>query len=63
MRVGFLLAGITSSDVGLSNADPASETSKMRHFELAANYLQQPSMMPSRYLLCQDLGLGQSQVP
>eukprot|EP00957_Ditylum_brightwellii_P047120 3578208-Ditylum_brightwellii.AAC.1 len=48
MRVGFLLAGITSSDIGLqaamtnikSNADLASETSKRHHFELAANYLQ-----------------------
>eukprot|EP00957_Ditylum_brightwellii_P064302 4879621-Ditylum_brightwellii.AAC.1 len=47
-RGGFLLAGITSSDAGLqaamanikSDADPASETSKRHHFELAANYLQ-----------------------
>eukprot|EP00957_Ditylum_brightwellii_P005978 452825-Ditylum_brightwellii.AAC.1 len=47
-RVGFLLAGITSSDAGLqaamtnikSNADVTSETSKRHHFELAANYLQ-----------------------
>eukprot|EP00957_Ditylum_brightwellii_P081666 6212525-Ditylum_brightwellii.AAC.1 len=47
-RVGFLLAGITSSDTGLqvamanikSDADLVSETSKMHHFELAANYLQ-----------------------
>eukprot|EP00957_Ditylum_brightwellii_P183084 13945105-Ditylum_brightwellii.AAC.1 len=47
-RVGFLLAGMTSSDTGLqaamanikSNADPASETSKRHHFELAANYHQ-----------------------
>eukprot|EP00957_Ditylum_brightwellii_P202474 15330318-Ditylum_brightwellii.AAC.1 len=47
-RVGFLLAGTTSSGTGLqaamaninSNADPASETSKRHHFELAANYLQ-----------------------
>eukprot|EP00957_Ditylum_brightwellii_P037471 2833964-Ditylum_brightwellii.AAC.1 len=45
MRVGFLLAGITSSDAGLhaamanikSDADLASETSKRHHFELAAN--------------------------
>eukprot|EP00957_Ditylum_brightwellii_P151361 11525884-Ditylum_brightwellii.AAC.1 len=48
MRVGFLLACITSSDAGLqaamanikSDADPVSETSKKRHFEFAANYLQ-----------------------
>eukprot|EP00957_Ditylum_brightwellii_P109472 8349343-Ditylum_brightwellii.AAC.1 len=48
MRVVFLLAGITSSDTGLqatmanikSDADPASETSKSHHFELAATYLQ-----------------------
>eukprot|EP00957_Ditylum_brightwellii_P001727 133381-Ditylum_brightwellii.AAC.1 len=48
MRVGFLLAGITSSDAGLqatmtniqSDTDPASKTSKRHHFELAANYLQ-----------------------
>eukprot|EP00957_Ditylum_brightwellii_P064040 4858100-Ditylum_brightwellii.AAC.1 len=48
MRVGFLLAGITSSDVGLqtvmanikSDADLVSETSKRHHFELAASYLQ-----------------------
>eukprot|EP00957_Ditylum_brightwellii_P076230 5794796-Ditylum_brightwellii.AAC.1 len=48
MRVGFLLAGITSSDAGLqaamanikSDADLASETSKRHHFELAATYLQ-----------------------
>eukprot|EP00957_Ditylum_brightwellii_P143855 10961525-Ditylum_brightwellii.AAC.1 len=48
MRVGFLLAGITSSDAGLqttmanikSDADPASETSKRHHFELTANYIQ-----------------------
>eukprot|EP00957_Ditylum_brightwellii_P139713 10647574-Ditylum_brightwellii.AAC.1 len=47
-RVGFLLAGITSSDAGLqatmasikSDADPASKTSKRHHFELAATYLQ-----------------------
>eukprot|EP00957_Ditylum_brightwellii_P159865 12169119-Ditylum_brightwellii.AAC.1 len=47
-KVGFLLAGITSSDAGLqaamanikSNANPASETSKRHYFELAANYLQ-----------------------
>eukprot|EP00957_Ditylum_brightwellii_P028418 2145755-Ditylum_brightwellii.AAC.1 len=47
-RVGFLIAGITSSDTGLqavmtnikSNADPASETSNRHHFELSANYLQ-----------------------
>eukprot|EP00957_Ditylum_brightwellii_P036770 2784823-Ditylum_brightwellii.AAC.1 len=47
-RVGFLHAGITSSDAGLqavmakikSDADPASETSKRHHFELAANHLQ-----------------------
>eukprot|EP00957_Ditylum_brightwellii_P062534 4745784-Ditylum_brightwellii.AAC.1 len=49
MRVGILLAGITSSDAGLqaamanikSNADPASEMSKRHHFDLAANFLQQ----------------------
>eukprot|EP00957_Ditylum_brightwellii_P004640 352974-Ditylum_brightwellii.AAC.1 len=43
MRVGFLLASITSSDAGLqaaianikSNADLASENSKRHHFELA----------------------------
>eukprot|EP00957_Ditylum_brightwellii_P179104 13644212-Ditylum_brightwellii.AAC.1 len=48
MRVGFLLAGITSSNAGLqatmanikSNAHPASETSKRHHFELTATYLQ-----------------------
>eukprot|EP00957_Ditylum_brightwellii_P093737 7137064-Ditylum_brightwellii.AAC.1 len=48
MRVGFLLAGITCSDAGLqaamanikSDADPASETSKRHHFDLAINYLQ-----------------------
>eukprot|EP00957_Ditylum_brightwellii_P121161 9240589-Ditylum_brightwellii.AAC.1 len=48
IRVGFLLAGITSSDAGLqaamtnikSNADLASETSKRHHFELAANFFQ-----------------------
>eukprot|EP00957_Ditylum_brightwellii_P045717 3468478-Ditylum_brightwellii.AAC.1 len=48
IKVGFLLAGITSSDAGLqttmahikSNADPASETSKTHNFELAANFLQ-----------------------
>eukprot|EP00957_Ditylum_brightwellii_P124179 9466241-Ditylum_brightwellii.AAC.1 len=48
MRVGFLLADITSSDAGLqavmanikSDADSASETCKRRHFELAANFLQ-----------------------
>eukprot|EP00957_Ditylum_brightwellii_P071602 5443724-Ditylum_brightwellii.AAC.1 len=47
-RVGFLLAGITSSEAKLqaamannkSNADLASETSKRHHFELAVNYLQ-----------------------
>eukprot|EP00957_Ditylum_brightwellii_P197676 15059817-Ditylum_brightwellii.AAC.1 len=47
-RFGFLLAGIASSDAGLqavmanikSNADPALETSKRHHFELAANYIQ-----------------------
>eukprot|EP00957_Ditylum_brightwellii_P002867 219932-Ditylum_brightwellii.AAC.1 len=47
MIVGFLLAGIISSDAGLqaamanikSDADPASETNKRYHFELAANYL------------------------
>eukprot|EP00957_Ditylum_brightwellii_P088161 6715143-Ditylum_brightwellii.AAC.1 len=47
-RVGFLLAGIISSDAGLptamanikSDADPASETSKSHHFKLAATYLQ-----------------------
>ena len=47
-RVGFLLAGITSSNAGLqaamanikSNADLTSETSKRHHFELAATYLQ-----------------------
>eukprot|EP00957_Ditylum_brightwellii_P133021 10142913-Ditylum_brightwellii.AAC.1 len=48
MRVGFLLAGITSSDTGLqatmanikSNADSASEISKRHHFKLAVTYLQ-----------------------
>eukprot|EP00957_Ditylum_brightwellii_P102118 7784433-Ditylum_brightwellii.AAC.2 len=48
MRVRFLLAGITSSDGGLqaamanikNDADPASETSKRHHFELAVNFLQ-----------------------
>eukprot|EP00957_Ditylum_brightwellii_P038308 2896276-Ditylum_brightwellii.AAC.1 len=48
MRVGFLLAGTTNSDAGLqaamanikSNADPALETSKRHHFELASNFLQ-----------------------
>eukprot|EP00957_Ditylum_brightwellii_P042767 3238535-Ditylum_brightwellii.AAC.1 len=48
MRIGFLLAGITSSDAGLQaamanikrDADPALETSKRHHFELAATYLQ-----------------------
>eukprot|EP00957_Ditylum_brightwellii_P125675 9579779-Ditylum_brightwellii.AAC.1 len=47
-RVGFLFAGITSSDTGLqatmvnikSNADLASETNKRHHFKLTANYLQ-----------------------
>eukprot|EP00957_Ditylum_brightwellii_P189389 14415042-Ditylum_brightwellii.AAC.1 len=47
-RIGFLLAGITSSDAGLqavmahinSNADLISVTSKQHHFELAATYLQ-----------------------
>eukprot|EP00957_Ditylum_brightwellii_P011554 873522-Ditylum_brightwellii.AAC.1 len=47
-RIGFLLASISGSDAGLQaamsnikiNADPASETSKKHHFELAANYLQ-----------------------
>eukprot|EP00957_Ditylum_brightwellii_P105099 8010623-Ditylum_brightwellii.AAC.1 len=47
-RVGFLLAGITSSDAGLqatmahikSDADPASEMSKRHHFKLAANFFQ-----------------------
>eukprot|EP00957_Ditylum_brightwellii_P054152 4101629-Ditylum_brightwellii.AAC.1 len=48
IRVGFLLAGITSRDAGLqavmanikSDANLASETSKRHHFELAANFLQ-----------------------
>eukprot|EP00957_Ditylum_brightwellii_P129826 9902713-Ditylum_brightwellii.AAC.1 len=48
MRVGFLLAGMTSSEAGLQaamanikiNADPAPETNKRHHFELAANFLQ-----------------------
>eukprot|EP00957_Ditylum_brightwellii_P204909 15341341-Ditylum_brightwellii.AAC.1 len=48
MRVGFLLAGITSSDAGLqavmanikSDADLTSVTSKRHHFELPATYLQ-----------------------
>eukprot|EP00957_Ditylum_brightwellii_P172149 13105617-Ditylum_brightwellii.AAC.1 len=48
MRVGFLLAGITSNDAGLeaamanikSSADLASETSKRHHFELVTNFLQ-----------------------
>eukprot|EP00957_Ditylum_brightwellii_P048869 3708034-Ditylum_brightwellii.AAC.1 len=48
MRVGFLLAGIASSDTGLqammakikSDADLASETSKWHHFELTVNYIQ-----------------------
>eukprot|EP00957_Ditylum_brightwellii_P150554 11464385-Ditylum_brightwellii.AAC.1 len=48
MRVGFLLAGITSSDAGLqtvmdnikSNADVTSDTSKRHHFKLAANFLR-----------------------
>eukprot|EP00957_Ditylum_brightwellii_P144950 11040455-Ditylum_brightwellii.AAC.1 len=48
IRIGFLLAGITGSDIGLqtamanikSDADPVSKTSKRHHFELAANYLQ-----------------------
>jgi hypothetical protein len=47
-RVGFLRAGITSSNAGLqaamanikSDADPTSETSKLHHFKLAATYLQ-----------------------
>eukprot|EP00957_Ditylum_brightwellii_P000514 39988-Ditylum_brightwellii.AAC.1 len=47
-RIGFLLAGITSSNAGLqarmantkSDADLASETSKRHHFELAANFFQ-----------------------
>eukprot|EP00957_Ditylum_brightwellii_P148361 11294676-Ditylum_brightwellii.AAC.1 len=47
-RVGFLLAGITSSNAGLqammanikSNADPTPEKSKRHHFKLAATYLQ-----------------------
>eukprot|EP00957_Ditylum_brightwellii_P129091 9846838-Ditylum_brightwellii.AAC.1 len=47
-RVGFLLAGITSSDAGLQaamanikrDADLASETSKRHHFKLATTYLQ-----------------------
>eukprot|EP00957_Ditylum_brightwellii_P150441 11455504-Ditylum_brightwellii.AAC.1 len=47
-RVGFLLAGISSSDAGLqaamasikSDVDPASETRKRHHFELATTYLQ-----------------------
>eukprot|EP00957_Ditylum_brightwellii_P167246 12731629-Ditylum_brightwellii.AAC.1 len=48
MRVGFLLAGIISSDAGLqaamanikSDADPASETSKRHCFKMTATYLQ-----------------------
>ena len=47
-RVGFLLAGITSSDAGLqavmanikSDADLTSVTSKRHPFKLAATYLQ-----------------------
>eukprot|EP00957_Ditylum_brightwellii_P164175 12500059-Ditylum_brightwellii.AAC.1 len=47
-RVGLLLAGITSSDVGLqammtnikSNADLVSEMSKRHNFELGVNFLQ-----------------------
>eukprot|EP00957_Ditylum_brightwellii_P092704 7059158-Ditylum_brightwellii.AAC.1 len=47
-RVGFLLAGITSSDAALqavmanikSDADPTSVTSKQHHFKLDATYLQ-----------------------
>eukprot|EP00957_Ditylum_brightwellii_P103287 7872187-Ditylum_brightwellii.AAC.1 len=46
--LGFLFAGITSSDTGLqaamanikSNADPISVTSKQHYFELSATYLQ-----------------------
>eukprot|EP00957_Ditylum_brightwellii_P038180 2886498-Ditylum_brightwellii.AAC.3 len=48
LRVGFLLAGITSSGAGLqaamanikSDDDIASKTSKMHHYELAATYIQ-----------------------
>eukprot|EP00957_Ditylum_brightwellii_P095208 7251240-Ditylum_brightwellii.AAC.1 len=47
-RVGFLVAGITSSNAAMqaamantkSDADPTSVTSKRHHFELAATYLQ-----------------------
>eukprot|EP00957_Ditylum_brightwellii_P048513 3681649-Ditylum_brightwellii.AAC.1 len=47
IRVGFQLAGITSSDAGLQaamanikrNAYSALETSKRHNFELAANFL------------------------
>eukprot|EP00957_Ditylum_brightwellii_P175427 13354582-Ditylum_brightwellii.AAC.1 len=47
-RVGFLLAGITSSDEGLqaamanikSDADPTSVSSKQHHFKMAVNYFQ-----------------------
>eukprot|EP00957_Ditylum_brightwellii_P157730 12005689-Ditylum_brightwellii.AAC.1 len=56
MRVGFLLAGITSSDAELqatmanikSDADLASETSKRHHFGLASNFLQ--LFCPAGYL-------------
>eukprot|EP00957_Ditylum_brightwellii_P092889 7072308-Ditylum_brightwellii.AAC.1 len=47
-RFGFLLTGVTISDTVLltvianikSNADPASEKSKMYQFEFASNYLK-----------------------